>query len=327
MSFRNSKLTALVSDTLAGNCNTAFIATINPEEEFGLESISTCKFVHGCSLVKQDERTTNETEDLPSAVERLQRENGALRDQLDGRHRAQGGDANGRDKVPSPTDHTQSGQNRESPDECRRLVQRLASVATAGGNVEKFLDEEVTNLEFAKQCLALLAQEQRPTLQQRAGPYFSPVLAASKLPKSYVPHPEQPPTPSQHPHQPLPRSYPRSPTPGRDQRRRFSPARSPPKSPELRRATDEYHKAVLLTAQQRMQQQRDAQQDSSNPHSERAAQPSISLDAAPETVSPDAAATNASVADDSMMSVSEVLRAGQVYVLAMVPASMTRHCP
>jgi hypothetical protein len=37
------------------------------EEEFGLESISTCKFVHRCSLVKQNAHTT-EFEDLPTTV-------------------------------------------------------------------------------------------------------------------------------------------------------------------------------------------------------------------------------------------------------------------
>eukprot|EP00750_Incisomonas_marina_P014776 INCI17857.1.p1 GENE.INCI17857.1~~INCI17857.1.p1 ORF type:complete len:885 (+),score=121.65 INCI17857.1:61-2655(+) len=152
VSFRNSKLTAMVSDTLGGNSNTTFIATINPEEEFGLESISTCKFVHRCSLVKQDAHTT-EFEDLPTTVLRLQRENGRLRGQLGQ------GEPGGTESV-SISDNTQTG---------KQLVQKLSLLDTEAA-IKQCIEDEVTTFEFAKQCIFLLQQQVRRGGKKPTGP-------------------------------------------------------------------------------------------------------------------------------------------------------------
>ena len=44
MPYRNSKVTSVLRDSLGGNCKTSMIATVNLDDDFSMESISTCKF-------------------------------------------------------------------------------------------------------------------------------------------------------------------------------------------------------------------------------------------------------------------------------------------
>uniref|UniRef100_K3WMA2 Kinesin-like protein n=1 Tax=Globisporangium ultimum (strain ATCC 200006 / CBS 805.95 / DAOM BR144) TaxID=431595 RepID=K3WMA2_GLOUD len=52
--YRNSMLTSVLRGSLGGNCKSVFIATLNPENEFTDESISTCRFMQRCSEVSVD---------------------------------------------------------------------------------------------------------------------------------------------------------------------------------------------------------------------------------------------------------------------------------
>ncbi|GBG30000.1 Kinesin-like protein KIF6 [Hondaea fermentalgiana] len=77
--FRNSTLTALLRDSLTGNCQTAFLVTLNPEVSHVTESLATCKFAQRCSCLTT-QVTSNET--LSQKIQRLQAENVSLREDL-----------------------------------------------------------------------------------------------------------------------------------------------------------------------------------------------------------------------------------------------------
>lgn len=51
--YRNSMLTSVLRGSLGGNCKSIFIATLNPENDFVDESISSCRFMQRCSEVRQ----------------------------------------------------------------------------------------------------------------------------------------------------------------------------------------------------------------------------------------------------------------------------------
>lgn len=49
--YRNSKLTALLSDSLGGNCKTTMLGCLSPSQDFCRESNNTLKFAHSCKQV------------------------------------------------------------------------------------------------------------------------------------------------------------------------------------------------------------------------------------------------------------------------------------
>ncbi|EGZ17624.1 hypothetical protein PHYSODRAFT_501545 [Phytophthora sojae] len=74
--YRNSMLTSVLRGSLGGNCKSVFIATLNPENDFIDESISTCRFMQRCSEVAVDIAVNSEvdTEKRLEAVEKLNAE-------------------------------------------------------------------------------------------------------------------------------------------------------------------------------------------------------------------------------------------------------------
>ncbi|KAE9046166.1 hypothetical protein PR002_g1814 [Phytophthora rubi] len=74
--YRNSMLTSVLRGSLGGNCKSVFIATLNPENDFLDESISTCRFMQRCSEVAVDIAVNTEvdTEKRLEAVEKLNAE-------------------------------------------------------------------------------------------------------------------------------------------------------------------------------------------------------------------------------------------------------------
>lgn len=70
--YRNSLLTLVLKDSLGGNCLTTMVATASSEEQFVLESISTCRFAQRVALI-QNEATLNEEEDPDVVISRLRR--------------------------------------------------------------------------------------------------------------------------------------------------------------------------------------------------------------------------------------------------------------
>eukprot|EP00963_Diacronema_lutheri_P007211 scaffold631_cov318-Pavlova_lutheri.AAC.1 len=70
--YRNSLLTLVLKDSLGGNCLTTMVATASSEEEFVLESISTCRFAQRVALI-HNEATLNEEEDPDVVISRLRR--------------------------------------------------------------------------------------------------------------------------------------------------------------------------------------------------------------------------------------------------------------
>lgn len=79
--YRNSLMTLILRDSLGGNCATKMIATVSAEEGDALESISTCKFAQRVALVK-NYAVRNESVDPAVIIERLKRENAALKAEL-----------------------------------------------------------------------------------------------------------------------------------------------------------------------------------------------------------------------------------------------------
>ena len=75
--YRNSVMTSILRDSLGGNCRTVFVATINSETDFLLESISTCRFAQRCSRLT-NEVFVNEEVDLNRLTARLKIENESL---------------------------------------------------------------------------------------------------------------------------------------------------------------------------------------------------------------------------------------------------------
>ncbi|GMF24144.1 unnamed protein product [Phytophthora fragariaefolia] len=69
-------LTSVLRGSLGGNCKSVFIATLNPENDFVDESISTCRFMQRCSEVAVDIAVNSEvdTEKRLEAVEKLNAE-------------------------------------------------------------------------------------------------------------------------------------------------------------------------------------------------------------------------------------------------------------
>lgn len=79
--YRNSLLTAMLKDSLGGNCATAMLATISMEASQLEESIATCRFAQRVALIT-NEVTVNEEVDPALVVERLKVENAMLKSEL-----------------------------------------------------------------------------------------------------------------------------------------------------------------------------------------------------------------------------------------------------
>eukprot|EP00743_Colponemidia_sp_Colp-15_P006180 GILK01006645.1.p1 GENE.GILK01006645.1~~GILK01006645.1.p1 ORF type:complete len:627 (+),score=116.77 GILK01006645.1:176-1882(+) len=79
--YRNSMMTSVLRDSLGGNCKTVMIATLAADIENLEESISTARFAQRCSMLT-NEVTVNEQVDMNLMVQRLERENEALKKEL-----------------------------------------------------------------------------------------------------------------------------------------------------------------------------------------------------------------------------------------------------
>lgn len=74
--YRNSIMTALLRESLGGNCQTAFVLTISPDAAHAAETLSTCRFARRCRSL-----STNvvANESLAQRAARLEQENAGLR--------------------------------------------------------------------------------------------------------------------------------------------------------------------------------------------------------------------------------------------------------
>ncbi|KAL0252122.1 hypothetical protein GEMRC1_001334 [Eukaryota sp. GEM-RC1] len=79
--YRNSLLTAVLKDSLGGNCKTAMIATIAGNPVHINESLSTCSFAQRVSQIKNVSRI-NDSLDLGSVVKELKKENRRLKQEI-----------------------------------------------------------------------------------------------------------------------------------------------------------------------------------------------------------------------------------------------------
>ncbi len=79
--YRNSLMTLVLRDSLGGNCKTRMIATMSAEEPDMDESISTCRFAARVALIKNTV-VKNEAVDPAFVIEKLKRENAALRAEI-----------------------------------------------------------------------------------------------------------------------------------------------------------------------------------------------------------------------------------------------------
>eukprot|EP00736_Rhodelphis_marinus_P003535 Rmarinus@m.29980 len=79
--YRNSFMTSVLRDSLGGNCRTAMIANIAPENDSLDESISTCRFAQRVACVKNVAMINEET-DPKLLIRRLKAENRALKEEL-----------------------------------------------------------------------------------------------------------------------------------------------------------------------------------------------------------------------------------------------------
>jgi len=52
--YRNSLLTAMLKDSLGGNCATAMLATISADHAALDESIATCRFAQRVAMIKNE---------------------------------------------------------------------------------------------------------------------------------------------------------------------------------------------------------------------------------------------------------------------------------
>lgn len=60
--YRNSILTAMLKDSLGGNCSTAMLATISSEGSQLEESIATCRFAQRVAMITNEVCTLLETD-------------------------------------------------------------------------------------------------------------------------------------------------------------------------------------------------------------------------------------------------------------------------
>lgn len=79
--YRNSLMTSVLKDSLGGNCKTRMIATVALELNAIQETINTCRFAQAVAQI-ENIAAINEEEEASALIARLQKENEALRGQL-----------------------------------------------------------------------------------------------------------------------------------------------------------------------------------------------------------------------------------------------------
>ena len=79
--YRNSMMTAMLRDSLGGNCKTSMIATMSPEDGQTNESISTCRFAQRVARVS-NVAIVNEEVDPTLVIKRLKNEVRLLKEQV-----------------------------------------------------------------------------------------------------------------------------------------------------------------------------------------------------------------------------------------------------
>lgn len=79
--YRSSMMTAMLRDSLGGNCKTSMIATMSPEDEQTNESISTCRFAQSVARVS-NVAIVNEEVDPALVIKRLKSEVRMLKEQV-----------------------------------------------------------------------------------------------------------------------------------------------------------------------------------------------------------------------------------------------------
>jgi len=85
VSFRDSKLTRLLQDSLRGNSYTTLLATVNPRESDGEESLNTLQFANRCRNVQTQPHVNYLDADAASqakVIDKLMKEIAELKDQL-----------------------------------------------------------------------------------------------------------------------------------------------------------------------------------------------------------------------------------------------------
>merc|ERR1712113_1344049 len=113
--FRDSVLTWILKDSLAGNTKTTIVITASPHQFNKEETITTCRFGSRCKLIKTIVSSNKELtpQQMKALIKRLQKENTSLKDQLD-----LGGGGGGN------TDDIQSNYQ-QKVDELRSQIERL----------------------------------------------------------------------------------------------------------------------------------------------------------------------------------------------------------
>ena len=79
--YRNSMMTSVLRDSLGGNCKTVMVATLNNEEPYLDETVSTCRFAQRVALVKNS-LEVNEEIDPKLLVGRLKAEIRELKEEI-----------------------------------------------------------------------------------------------------------------------------------------------------------------------------------------------------------------------------------------------------
>eukprot|EP01016_Furgasonia_blochmanni_P031008 TRINITY_DN3210_c0_g1_i8.p1 TRINITY_DN3210_c0_g1~~TRINITY_DN3210_c0_g1_i8.p1 ORF type:complete len:633 (-),score=177.49 TRINITY_DN3210_c0_g1_i8:277-2082(-) len=80
--YRNSLMTTILKDSLGGNCKTVMIATLSGDVDNLEETISTARFAQRCSQL-ENEIKKNEKVDLNVLVQKLEKENYSLQQELE----------------------------------------------------------------------------------------------------------------------------------------------------------------------------------------------------------------------------------------------------
>mmetsp|Transcript_25903 Transcript_25903/g.22643 ORF Transcript_25903/g.22643 Transcript_25903/m.22643 type:complete len:1251 (-) Transcript_25903:273-4025(-) len=174
--FRDSVLTWILKDSLAGNTKTTIVITNTPHQFNKDETITTCRFGSRCKLIKTKVTSNKELtpQQMKALIKRLQKENTDLRDNLD----LGGGGGN--------TDEIQSNY-KQKVDELRSQIERLKN----RNDDEKEEDEfEQERAEFEEKIERLEAEvdnlktELEITEQEKRNLAVMNALMAEKLDKS-----------------------------------------------------------------------------------------------------------------------------------------------
>ena len=66
--YRNSKLTAILQDSLGGNCKTTLLACLSPAQDFCKESHNTLKFARSCKKIKNVVKSNRFKGSIPAGI-------------------------------------------------------------------------------------------------------------------------------------------------------------------------------------------------------------------------------------------------------------------